>query len=144
MPFYEHVYMARQDLTPQAVEALTETLKGIVEANGGQMASMESWGVRTLAYRIAKNRKAHYVLMNLEAPPAAIAELERQQKINEDVLRFMTVKVEALEGGQSAMMRSRDRDDRRRDGDDRGFGDRPERGDRGDRGDRPRRDRDAA
>ncbi len=144
MPFYEHVFVARQDATPQAVEALTEELKGILEANGGTLASQESWGLRTLTYRIKKNRKGHYVLLNIDAPAKAVQELERVQKINEDVLRYMTVKVEAFEEGPSAMMKSRDRDDRRREFGDRdggfgggfGGGDRPRR----DRDDRPRRD----
>lgn len=145
MPFYEHVYVARQDATPQAVEALTEELKGVLEANGGTLASQEAWGLRTLTYRIKKNRKGHYVLLNIDAPAKAVQELERVQKINEDVLRFMTVKVEAFEEGPSAMMKSRDRDDRRREFGDRdggfgggfGGGDRPRR----DRDERPRRDR---
>jgi len=139
MPFYEHVYVARQDATPQAVEALTEELKGILEANGGTLASQESWGLRTLVYRIKKNRKGHYVLLNIDAPAKAVQEMERIQKINEDILRFMTVRVEAFEEGPSAMMKSRDRDDRRREFGDRdgGFG-----GGGGFGGDRPRRDRD--
>lgn len=144
MPFYEHVFVARQDATPQAVEALTEEIKATLEANGGTLASQESWGLRTLTYRIKKNRKGHYVLLNIDAPAKAVQELERVQKINEDVLRYMTVKVEAFEEGPSAMMKSRDRDDRRREFGDRdggfgggfGGGDRPRR----DRDDRPRRD----
>lgn len=144
MPFYEHVYVARQDATPQAVEALTEEIKATLEANGGTLASQESWGLRTLTYRIKKNRKGHYVLLNIDAPAKAVQEMERLQKINEDVLRYMTVKVEAFEEGPSAMMKSRDRDDRRREFGDRdggfgggfGGGDRPRR----DRDDRPRRD----
>ncbi len=144
MPFYEHVFVARQDATPQAVEALTEEIKATLEANGGTLASQESWGLRTLTYRIKKNRKGHYVLLNIDAPAKAVQEMERLQKINEDVLRYMTVKVEAFEEGPSAMMKSRDRDDRRREFGDRdggfgggfGGGDRPRR----DRDDRPRRD----
>ncbi len=142
MPSYEHVFVARQDATPQAIEALTEEFKGLVEQNGGSVVGVESWGLRTLAYRIKKNRKAHFVLMNLEAPAAAVQELERIEKINEDVLRFMTVKVEAFEEGPSAMMKARDRDERRREFGDGGFGGRDR--DRGERGDRPRRDRDEA
>lgn len=147
MPFYEHVFVARQDATPQAVETLTEEIKATLEANGGTLTSQESWGLRTLTYRIKKNRKGHYVLLNIDAPAKAVQEMERLQKINEDILRFMTVKVEAFEEGPSAMMKSRDRDDRRREFGDRdggfggGFGgDRPRR----DREDRPRRDRDEA
>jgi len=147
MPLYEHVYIARQDATPQAVEDLTSQIKGTLESNGGKLVGQEQWGLRTLAYRIKKNRKGHYVMLNIDAPAAAVQEVERLQKINEDVLRYMTVKVEAFEEGPSAMMKSRDRDDRRRGefGDDRGFGgggfggggrdrDRGFGGDRGDRG----------
>ena len=131
MALYEHVFMARQDVSAQQVEAMTETYKGIIEQNGGAVTKVEYWGVKSLAYRIKKNRKAHYALFNLDAPATAIAEMERQMRISEDILRFMTVRVEALEEGPSAMLQRRDRDDR---------GDRP---DRGDRGDRPRRrDRD--
>lgn len=124
MPLYEHVYIARQDATPQAVEDLTGQIKTTLESNGGKLLGQEQWGLRTLAYRIKKNRKGHYVMLNIDAPAAAVQEVERLQKINEDVLRFMTVKVEAFEDGPSAMMKSRDRDDRRRGefGDDRGFG----------------------
>ena len=139
MPFYEHVFVARQDATPQAVETLTEEIKGILEANGGKLASQENWGVRTLAYRIKKNRKAHYTLLNIDAPAPAIAEMERQMRINEDILRFMTVRVDELEEGPSAMLQKRDRDDDRSDrpggrpgGDRGGFG-------RGDRDSRPPR-----
>ncbi|MCZ8183511.1 MAG: 30S ribosomal protein S6 [Beijerinckiaceae bacterium] len=131
MALYEHVFLARQDVTAQQVEAMTETYKAVVEAHGGAVAKVEYWGVKSLAYRIKKNRKAHYALFNLDAPAAAITEMERQMAINEDVLRFMTVKVEELEEGPSAMLQRRDRDDR---------GERGDRGDRGDRGPR-RRDR---
>jgi small subunit ribosomal protein S6 len=145
MPLYEHVYLARQDLSAQQVEELTTQLKGVVEGLGGTVAKTEYWGVKSLNFRIRKNRKAHFTLLNLNAPPAAIAEIERQEGINEDVLRFMTVSVDELEEGPSAMMRKADRDrerDERRG--DRGF----DRGDRGfDRGERsfdrgPRRPRD--
>ena len=123
MTLYEHVYIARQDATPQAVEDLTAQIKTTLEANGGKLVSQEPWGVRTLAYRIKKNRKGHYVLLNVDAPSAAMQEVERLQKINEDILRFITIKVEAFEDGPSAMMKSRDRDDRRREfGDGGGFG----------------------
>ena len=128
MPLYEHVYLSRQDVSAQQVETLTETFKGIIEANGGSIGKIEQWGLKSVAFRIRKNRKAHYTLMNIDAPAAAVAELERQQRINEDVLRVLTIRVDALEEGQSAMLQKRDRDDR--DGD---------RGGRfGDRGDRPR------
>jgi small subunit ribosomal protein S6 len=155
MPLYEHVYLARQDLSAQQVEELTAQYKGVIEQMGGKVAKTEYWGVKTLTYRMRKNRKAHFTLMNLDAPPAAIAEIERQQRINEDVLRNLTIRVEEHEADPSAMMRKadrdRDRDDRRGFGDrgfgdrDRGFGDR-DRGDRGDRGERrfERRPRDDA
>jgi len=137
MPLYEHVFLARQDVSSQQVEALVEQFKGVIEQNGGKIAKVEAWGVKSLTYRIRKNRKAHFTLMNIDAPPAAVAEMERIERINEDVLRTLTIRVDALEEGPSAMMQKRDRDDRR---DDRGgrFGDRPPRRDFGDRG--PRRD----
>jgi small subunit ribosomal protein S6 len=143
MPLYEHVYMARQDTSAQQVEELTAQLKGVIEGLGGSVSKTEYWGVKSLSYRMRKNRKAHLTLMNLDAPPAAINEIERLERLNEDVLRYLTIKVEEHEEGPSAMMRradrDRDRDDRRGDR----FGDRGDRGDRdrGDRGDRPR-DRD--
>lgn len=128
MPLYEHVFLSRQDVSAQQVETLTETFKGILEANGGSVAKIEQWGLKSVAFRIRKNRKAHYTLLNIDAPAAAVAELERQQSINEDILRVLTIRVEELEEGQSAMLQKRDREDR--DGD---------RGGRfGDRGDRPR------
>src|ERR1700744_3185985 len=108
MALYEHVYMARQDVTAQQVEAMTEQLKGIIEANGGKFAKVEYWGVKSLAYRIKKNRKAHFSLFNIDAPPAAITEMERLMGLNEDVLRFITIRMEAHEEGPSAMMRKRD------------------------------------
>ena len=93
MALYEHVLLARQDVSAQQVEALVEQFKGILEANGGSVAKVEYWGVKSLGYRIKKNRKAHYSLLNIDAPPAAVAEMERQMRINEDVLRFMTIRV---------------------------------------------------
>jgi len=135
MPLYEHVFLARQDLAQAQVDALAENATKIIEDNGGKVVRTETWGLRNIAYRIAKNRKAHYVALDFDAPAAVVAELERQTQINEDVIRYMTIKVDEHEQGPSAMMRRGDRDKRR--GDD-------ERGDRGDRnGDRgPRRDRD--
>ena len=133
MPLYEHVFIARQDISPQQVEGLTETLKALVEANGGKIAKTEYWGLKSLAYRIKKNRKGHYSLLNIDAPHAAMAELERQERINEDVIRFMTIRVDELEEGESAMLRSRGRDDRRGG---RGGGRGRDRSDRGDRSDR--------
>jgi small subunit ribosomal protein S6 len=133
MPLYEHVYLARQDLSTQQVEELTATLTGVITAQGGKVTKNEYWGLKSLSYRIAKNRKAHLTLLNVDAPAAALNEVERQERISEDVLRYLTIRVEELEEGPSAMMRKSDRDDR---------GDRGARGDRGgDRGPRrPRRD----
>jgi len=129
MALYEHVFLARQDLAQAQVDALAEAATKIIEDNQGKVVKTETWGLRNLAYRIAKNRKAHYVMLDIDAPAGAVAELERQTGINEDVIRYMTVRVDAHEGGPSVMMRKGDR------------GDRAERGDRGDRGERrPRRD----
>ncbi len=132
MPLYEHVYLARQDVTAQQVEELTAQYTGIIEQLGGKVEKHEYWGVKSLSYRMRKNRKAHFSLLNIDAPPAALTEVERQQRLNEDILRYITIRVDEHETGPSAMMRKVDRD---RDRDDR-------RGDRGDRGDRPRYDRD--
>ena len=136
MALYEHVYIVRQDVTAQQVETMTEGYKQLLAQHGGKVAKTEYWGVKSLAYRIKKNRKAHFTLMNIDAPPAALTELERQEGLNEDILRFITLRVEELEEGPSAMMRKRDDDDR---GDRRGpRGDRPDRPDRAPR--RPRED----
>jgi small subunit ribosomal protein S6 len=121
MPLYEHVYLARQDVSSQQVEDLTKQFTTVIEGLGGKVTKNEYWGVKTLNFRINKNRKAHFTLLNVDAPPAAIMEIERQERINEDVLRYLTVRVEELEEGPSAMMRKVDRD---RERDDRGFGDR--------------------
>ncbi|MGH6838006.1 MAG: 30S ribosomal protein S6 [Methylocella sp.] len=136
MALYEHIYLARQDISAQQADALTARFKAVIETFGGKIEKVEYWGVKSLAYRIKKNRKAHFSLLNIDAPPAALAEMERQMGINEDVVRFMTVRVEALEQGPSAMMRKRDDDDRG-DRHDRGRGPRSERGERA-----PRRPRD--
>ena len=125
MPLYEHVFLARQDLGAQQVEDLTAQFKGVIEQLGGTVAKTEYWGVKSLSYRLRKNRKAHFTLLNVDAPSAAIAEVERQQRLSEDVLRYLTVRVDEHEEGPSAMMRKVDRDERR--------GDRFDRGDRGDR-----------
>lgn len=124
MALYEHIFMARQDVSSQQVDTLVDHFKGVLEANGASVAKIENWGLKTLPYRVKKNRKAHYALMNVDAPAAAIAEMERQMRIHEDVLRYMTVRVEEFEEGPSAMLRKSDRDDRR-----------------GGRGGRPPRDR---
>jgi small subunit ribosomal protein S6 len=129
MALYEHVFLARQDLAQAQVDALAETATKIIEDNGGKVVKTETWGLRSLAYKIAKNRKAHYVMIEFDAPTTVVAELERQTQINEDVIRYMSLRVDAHEAGPSAMMRrneSRERSDRER-------GDRPDR-------DRPRRD----
>jgi len=135
MPLYEHVFLARQDASPQQVEELTSQMTGIVQQLGGKVTKTENWGVRSLTYRINKNRKAHFVLLNIDAPSAAIAEIERQERISEEVLRYLSVRVEELEEGPSAMMRKADRD---RERDDRGGGFRGDREGGGFRGDRDR------
>ena len=148
MALYEHIFIARQDVSQQQVEALTEQLSTIIKDNGGTVGKTEYWGLRNLAFKVKKNRKGHYALMNIDAPAAAVAEMERQQGLNEDVLRFLTVRVEEHEAGQSAVLQNRgSRDERGGRGDrfdrgDRPRGDRFDRGDRGDRGDRPRFSRD--
>ena len=118
MPLYEHVYLARQDASAQQVETLTAQYKGVIEQMGGKITKTEYWGVKSLSYRLRKNRKAHFTLMNLNAPPAAVNEIERLERLNEDVLRYLTIRVEEHEEGPSAMMRraerDRDRDDRPR------------------------------
>ena len=119
MPLYEHVFLARQDLAQAQVDALAENATKIVEDNGGKVMKTETWGLRSLAYRIAKNRKAHYVMLDLDAPAQAVAELERQSNINEDVIRFLTIKVDEHEKGPSAMMRRGDKERSRGDRDDR-------------------------
>jgi small subunit ribosomal protein S6 len=116
MALYEHIYLARQDISGQQVDAMTAQFKSVIESFGGKVEKVEYWGLRSLAYRIKKNRKAHFSLLNIDAPTAALAEMERQMGINEDVIRFITVRVDALEQGQSAMMRKRDDDDRGRGG----------------------------
>jgi small subunit ribosomal protein S6 len=134
MALYEHMLIARQDISAQAVDALATHLKTIVETEGGKVEKQEYWGLRTLAFRIKKNRKGHYVLLNLNAPAKAVFELERQLKINEDVLRFLTVRVDAFEQSNSSRKRERDGEGPRREGE----GPRREGRDRDDR-DRPAR-----
>ena len=126
MPLYECVFIIRQDIPATQVETLTSGFADIVRAQGGKVEKTEQWGLRNLTYRIKKNKKGHYVMFNLDASPAAVAELERTMRLNEDVLRFLTVRVEELETGPSAMMRKDERAERP-------FGE------RGERGDRPRR-----
>jgi len=135
MPLYEHVFLARQDVSAQQVEAMMKEYQGVIEGLGGKVAKTEYWGIKGLAFKIKKSRKAHYVLFNIDSPPAAVAEMERLMGISTDVIRFITVKVEEHETEPSAMMRKSDRDDRgERDGPGGGF----RGGDRGGRGgDRP-------
>ena len=147
MPFYEHVFLARQDLTTAQVETLTEGFTKVLVEGKGQVANSEYWGLRTLAYRIAKNRKAHYVMLNIDAPAVALAEMERQVGLNEDIIRSMTIRVDALSAEPSAMTRrGGDREGGREGGREgrEGRGDRdggPGRDGRGEgRGERPRRE----
>ena len=119
MAFYEHVFLARQDITAQQAAALQKTYQTVIEENGGKIGKVEYWGLKSLAYKIKKNRKAHYSLMNIDAPHAAVAEMERQMGLSTDVIRFITIRVKELDDKQSAMMRRADDRDR---------------GDRGDRG----------
>ena len=144
MALYEHVFLARQDLAQAQVDALAENATKIIEDMKGKVVKTETWGLRSLAYRIAKNRKAHYVMLEIDGPGDVVAELERQTAINEDVIRYMTVKVDELETGPTVMMRKQERDRERRgdrEGGRDGGRDGGPRGDRPDRGDRPRRDR---
>src|SRR5437899_12006950 len=110
MPLYEHVFLTRQDASAQQVEELTAQFKAVIEQMGGTVAKTEYWGVKSLSYRLRKNRKAHFTLLNVDAPPAALAEVERQQRLNEDILRYLTVRVDEHEAGPSAMTRNVDRD----------------------------------
>jgi small subunit ribosomal protein S6 len=144
MAFYENVFIARQDISTAQVEAMAAQFTDIIKGQGGEVTKTEQWGLRNLTYRIKKNKKGHYVLLNINASGAAIAELERNMRIHEDILRYLTVRVEKLEEGQSAILVNKDRGERP----ERGFGDRGgfggggrgfggDRGDRGgDRGDR--------
>ena len=146
MSFYECVFIARQDIAAPQAEALAEEMANVITAGGGTVAKREYWGLRNISYRIRKNRKGHYLLLNIDGPSSAVKEMERQMSINEDVLRYLTIRVDSLEEGPSAVMLSKNqRDERpRREG---GFGgggygrDRDGGGggygrDRGDRGDR--------
>ena len=117
MSLYENIFIARQDISGAQVEALADTFTQLLTDNGGEVKKREYWGLRNLAYRMRKNRKGHYVLLNIDAPPAAIAELERTMRINEDVIRYLTIRVNALDEGPSVIMQSRgSRDDRQRRG----------------------------
>jgi len=115
MPLYENVFIARQDISGAQIDALADTFTQLLTDNGGEVKKREYWGLRNLSYRMRKNRKGHYVLLNIAAPPAAVAELERTMRINEDVIRYLTIRVDAHEDGPSVIMQSRgSRDDRQR------------------------------
>jgi small subunit ribosomal protein S6 len=113
MPLYEHTFIARQDAAQAQVDQLTEQMKGVIEAGGGKVTKLEAWGLRSLTFKINKNRKGHYVHFNIDAPSAAVAEMERQLKLNEDVIRQLTVRVEELEDGPSAGMLAKQAKERR-------------------------------
>jgi len=119
MPLYEHVFLTRQDASSQQVEDLTAQFKAVIEQMGGKIAKTEQWGLKSLSYRLRKNRKAHFTFFNVDAPSAALNEVERQERLSEDVLRYLTISVSEHEEGPSAMMRKADRD---RERDERGFG----------------------
>ncbi len=114
MALYEHIFLARQDLSQAQVDALAATATEIVEQNEGKVTKTETWGLKSLAYKIDRNRKAHFVLLNIEAPGSVVEELERQTRINEDVIRYMTIRVDEHEDGPSVMMRKNERDRKRR------------------------------
>ena len=142
MALYEHVFLARQDVSNTQVEALTKEFSDVIEQGGGKVTKSEYWGVKSLAYKIKKNRKAHFSLLNIDAPSAAVAEMERRMGISTEILRFLTIKVDQHETEPSAMMRKSDRDDRGDRGDRGGFGGRGGPGGRGGGGFRGDRDRD--
>jgi small subunit ribosomal protein S6 len=139
MPLYEHVFLARQDISAQQVDALVQSFRSLLEERGGSVGKTEYWGLKSLTYRIKKNRKAHFALININAPHEAVAEMERQMRLSTDIVRFLTVKVDEHEAGPSPMMRRADRDEREGRGD-RDRGDR--RGGRRDRDFAPRESRD--
>ena len=142
MAFYENVFIARQDISAAQVDALADQFTELVKEQGGEVKKREYWGLKNLAYRIKKNRKGHYVLFNLDAPAEAVVELERQMRLNEDVIRYLTTRVKELEEEPSIMMRSRGGRDDRGGRDGRRFGGRGGRDDRGPRGGGRDRDRD--
>ena len=113
MALYEHIFLARQDLSQAQVDALAATATEIIEKNEGKVTKTEPWGLKSLAYKIDRNRKAHFVLLNIDAPGTVVEELERQTRINEDVIRYMTIRVDEHEDGPSAMMRKNERDRKR-------------------------------
>jgi len=113
MALYEHIFLARKDISGQQVDALIEQFKGVLEEHGGSVGKIENWGLKTLPYRVKKNRKAHYALMNIDAGSDAVAEMERQMRLHEDILRYMTIRVDEHDDTPSAPLRKNDRDDRR-------------------------------
>jgi small subunit ribosomal protein S6 len=134
MALYEHVFIARQDLSNAQAEGLVEHFSTVLSDNGGTVVESEYWGVKTMAYKINKNRKGHYALLKSDAPAAAVLEMERLMRLHDDVMRVLTIKVDKHGEGPSVQMQKRDERERGdRDGDRGGFGDR-DRGDRGDRG----------
>ena len=114
MAHYEHVFLARQDLSQSQVDTLAAQATEIIEKNDGKVTKTETWGLKSLAYKIDRNRKAHFVMLNIEGPGAVVEELERQTRINEDVIRYMTIRVEEPEEGPSVMMRKNERDNKKR------------------------------
>jgi small subunit ribosomal protein S6 len=114
MALYEHVFLARQDLSQAQVDALAAGATEIVESQGGKVVKTETWGLKSLAYKIDRNRKAHFVMLDIDGPGALVAELERQNRINEDIIRWLTIAVEKHEDGPSVMMKKNDRDKKRR------------------------------
>ncbi len=113
MPLYEHVLIARQDISSQQVDTITEGLQSFIEENGGKVAKIEYWGLRSMAYRMNKNRKGHYALMNIEAPAPVVQEMERQLRINEDILRMLTIRVDEFNEEQSPILIKREERKRR-------------------------------
>lgn len=109
MPFYEHVFIARQDLSQAQVDALAESVTAIVTEFKGKVEKTETWGLKQLAYKIQKNRKGHYAMLSIDAPGEAVAEIERQAAISEDIIRWLTIRVDELEKGPSVMMRKQER-----------------------------------
>lgn len=132
MPLYEHTFLVRQDVTAQQVTGLMNTYKAVIEENGGSIGKTEYWGLKSISYKIKKNRRAHYAFFNIDAPHQAVLEMERQMRISSDIIRFLTVRVDELDDKPSAMMRKQDERERDRDRGDRGG--RPPRRDRDDRG----------
>jgi small subunit ribosomal protein S6 len=113
MALYEHVFIARQDISSQQVEGLTDMITAVLEENGGKITKQEYWGIKSLAYRVKKNRKGHYSLLNIDAEHGAIAEMERRISLNDDIIRFMTLRVDEHETEESVQLRNKNRDERR-------------------------------